>query len=282
MIASYCRTRLLMGLALGCVLSLFSLPSRGEGALATEFDAANLLYEKGQYEQAAHAYEAMLAKGVRSSSLLFNAGDAQFKSGQIGRAVAHWLEAQAIDPRNDRIQINLDFARKSINGGMLPVPTWPAQLRFLTLNEWAVLLLLTGWLFFGSLALVAWKPKWSARLRLPVVLSGVLLLTTLVLLTITARDRESSVVAVVIVEESVVRFGPLAESQSAYVAHNGAEFRVTDHKDAWLRVEDDLGHEGWLPDDQVIQLRAGRVFHGSAKPGESATARMAEADRLRP
>lgn len=261
---------------LACVLLVSGFFSAyGAESPADRFDAANLLYEKGDYEQAARAYEAMLSQGIRTSALLFNAGDARYKAGQIGRGVAHWLEAQSIDPRNDRIQINLDFVRKSIYGGTVPFPLWPAQLRILTLNEWATLLLLAGWLFFGALALATWRPKLAPFLRLPIVGGGVVMLVILVLLTITARDRAASTVAVVVSGEAVVRFGPYTESPSKLVVHDGAEFLVTDRKDDWLNVEDALGRSGWLPDEQVILLRAGREIHISQK--DRSLARIADA-----
>lgn len=235
--------------------------------VTAKFEAANLLYEKGQYEPAAAAYEQMLADGVRSAGLLFNAGNAWFKTGQTGRAVAYWLQAEALEPRNDRIQINLEFAREAVTGGLVPVPLWPAQLKLLTVGEWAALFLATGWAFFGLLALGAWRPTWRGRIRLPAVISGLALVVAMTLLVITVRDRADTIVAVVVVKEAVVRFGPLAESQSAFVARDGAEFRVTDRKDAWLKVEDALGREGWLLGNQVVQLRAGQVVSDPAKAG---------------
>lgn len=268
----------LIELALGVGLFLPANSIAAEDTSAA-FDAANLLYEKGQYESAARAYEALIAQGVRTSAVLFNAGDARFKSGQIGLAVAHWLEAQAIDPRNDRIQINLDFARKEINGGTLPTTHWPVQLRLLTLNEWALLVLLSTWLFFGGLAIATWKPKTRAFLRLPIGLGGFVMVASLVLTIITIRDRSASTVAVVIVDESVVRYGPLEESQSAFVARDGTELRVTDRKDEWLKVEDAAGREGWLPGKQVIELRGGRVLNDAATIDDRGRARIANLSR---
>jgi tetratricopeptide (TPR) repeat protein len=256
-------SRFTLALALVCLAGAVHAADE----VTAKFEAANLLYEKGQYEPAAVAYEQMLADGVRSAGLLFNAGNAWFKTGQTGRAVACWLQAEALEPRNDRIQINLEFAREAVTGGMVPVPLWPAQLKLLTLAEWAALFLATGWVFFGLLALAAWRPAWRGRVRLPAVISGLALVGTLTLLVITARDRAGSIVAVVVVKEAVVRFGPLAESQSAFVARDGAEFRVTDRKDAWLKVEDALGREGWLLGNQVIQLQAGQVISAPAPAG---------------
>ena len=224
-----------------------------------DFEAANLLYEKGRFAEAAHAYEALIAQEVRSPAILFNAGNAWFKAGRTGRAVAHWLEAEASAPRNERIQINLEFARKAVTGGAIPVPLWPVQLRLLTLNEWASITLATTWLFCGSLALGAWRPSWRNPLRVPVVLAGLALMGVIALTTMTARDRARTVIAVVIADEAVVHFGPLNESASAFVARDGSEFRVTDRKEEWLRVEDALGREGWLLATQVVQIKAGRM-----------------------
>ena len=257
------RPCLMLVLALVCLTGA----THAADEVTAKFEAANLLYEKGQFEPAAAAYEQLLADGVRSAGLLFNAGNAWFKTGQTGRAVACWLQAEALEPRNDRIQINLEFAREAVTGGLVPVPLWPAQLKLLTLGEWAALFLATGWVCFGLLALAAWRPAWRGRIRLPAVISGLTLVVTLTLLVITARDRADAVVAVVVVKEAVVRFGPLAESQSAFVARDGAEFRVTDRKDAWLKVEDALGREGWLLGSQVVQLRAGQVASAPAPAG---------------
>jgi hypothetical protein len=254
-----------------------TFPARADDEVTERFEAANLLYEKGDFGGAARAYESLIADGVRAPAILFNAGNARYKMEEVGMAVAHWLQAEAIDPRNDRIQINLEFARKELTGGTLPVPLWPEQLRWLTVDEWAAASLVSGWLFFGALALGTLKPKLRAALRMPAVMGGVLLIATTSLLAITVRDRVGSVVAVVVAEEAVVRFGPLSESQSTFVARSGAEFRVTDRKDAWLKVEDALGREGWLLGNQVIQLRAGRVIDDRAVPegGDTSAARIA-------
>jgi len=260
----------------GVVLALQQLVM-ADDALESRFEDANLLYEKGQFETAARAYEQLISEGYRSAPLLFNAGNANFKAGQTGRAVAFWLQAEALEPRNDRIKINLEFARKSIAGGVIPVPAWPAPLQILTLDEWAMALLVSGWLFFGALTVLVIRPSCRSLMRLPVTLCGLLLLCVVLLAVMTARDRLRTITAVVVTDEAVVRFGPLSESQSAFVARNGSEFRVTDRKDEWLKIEDSQGREGWLLGSQVIQLRAGRLLAAPAAlpaPGD-APARIA-------
>ncbi len=252
------RLKTFVPTALLAVFILNPASLRAEKTAPVAFDAANLLYEKGQFAAAASAYEKIIADGTRTSALLFNAGNAYFKSEKIGEAVACWLQAEALDPRNNRIRINLEFARESISGGAQPVPLWPSQLRVLTVNEWAALSLVAGWLCFTGLALGAWKPTLRPTLRVPVLMSSVGLAVVVTLLVITAGDRTDTVNAIVVKPEAVVRFGPLPESQSAFIARDGSEFRMTDRKNGWLRVEDANGREGWFTSDQVILLRGGK------------------------
>ena len=197
-----------------CCLGLSN--SLADDELPSDFDTANLMYEKGDFPEAVVAYEKLINDGTRTAPLLFNAGNACFKTDQIGLAVAYWLQAEALDPRNNRIQINLEFARESVTGGATPIPLWPAQLKILTLNEWAVIALGCLWIFFCCLALGVWKPELRATLRVPVVLAGIGLVVAATLLIVTAKDRSDTISAVVIKPEAVVRFGPLPESQSAY------------------------------------------------------------------
>jgi len=262
-LARLCTAFALAGLMLtGAVMA--------EDEVSVQFESANLLYEKGQFEPAARAYESLLNAGVRSAPLLFNAGNAWFKAGKRGRAVACWLQAEALEPRNDRIQINLEFVRKEVNGGVLPDARWPAPLRKLSLDEWAAVFLAAGWACFGLLAIMVWRPAWRGRLKAPAWVSGLAFAGSLTLLVITTRDRAHTTVAVVVTEEAVVRFGPLAASQSAFVARDGTEFRVVDRKDEWLRVADALGRDGWLLGQQVVQLRGGQVLVESSSPGPTA------------
>lgn len=270
-------------LGVGVALLLGVDPARADDDQAVRFESANLLYEKGQYEPAARAYETLLGQGVRSAPLLFNTGNAWFKAGRRGRAMVYWLQAEALEPRNDRIQINLEFVRKELNGGALPDARWPVPLRKLTLDEWSGLFLVAGWLCFGALALMTWKPSLRHLLRVPLAVGAVALAASLVLLVITVRDRANTTVAVVVTDEAVVRFGPLAASQSAFVVRDGTEFLVLDRKDDWLRVADAQGRDGWLLNRQVTQLRGGQVINVPLPPGPTVPlqARIGGAGELR-
>ena len=54
----------------------------------------------------------MVRAGAASPAVYFNLGNAFFKQGQIGRAIAAYHSAQTVDPRDPDVRANLGFARE--------------------------------------------------------------------------------------------------------------------------------------------------------------------------
>jgi hypothetical protein len=61
-----------------------------------DFDSANKLYDQVKYGEAVQVYEKLIESGVRAETVYFNLGNARFKSGQIGLAIAAWREAERL------------------------------------------------------------------------------------------------------------------------------------------------------------------------------------------
>src|SRR5947208_9354417 len=132
-------------------LSAFAFNVHAEGP-AGAFDAANRLYDQGKYAEAAAAFEHLLQSGVSSPATCFNLGNAFFKSGQIGRAIAAYRQAERIVPRDPDLRANLRFARNQIQGPSLSPAPWQTWLRKLTLNEWTLFTAGALWLWLLLLA----------------------------------------------------------------------------------------------------------------------------------
>jgi tetratricopeptide (TPR) repeat protein len=238
---------------LGLVLLalLVPLPSRAEISSAA-FESANKLYEEGKYSEAATAYAKLLQTGQTSAALYFNLGNAFFKSGQMGRAVAAYRLAAQLTPRDPDVRANLQFARNQINGPTLLPGRWQRWLSRLTLNEWTVLAAGAVWVWLLLLAIRQWWPALRAVLRgyvLTVAIAAGLLCGCMAAAFYQTRLTR---LAVVITNDAVVRHGPLAESQTAFTVSDGAELRVLDQKDEWLLVSAGPRRVGWVRRDQVI------------------------------
>jgi tetratricopeptide (TPR) repeat protein len=247
--------RILQGV--GCLLLLLGL-ARGAraGDVSTTFLQANKLYEEGKYAQAGAAYEGLLRDGQISPAIYFNAGDAWFKAGQMGRAIYDFRRAEELAPRDPDIHANLQIAREHAGAGTAALPgnRWTRWVGRVTLNEWTwcasasvalFFLLLTGRQISPALA--------KASAGWPPILGGVSVwLLACLGWSVDQHLWERS--SIVLVSEAVVRRGPMDESQSAFTAHDGAELLVLAQDGDWLQVSDAAKRVGWVPHKEVALM----------------------------
>ena len=241
-------------LLLACIL----LPiARGAPAQSPSnaFEAANRLYFEGKYSEAATTYGILEQSGQHSAALYFNLGNALFKSGQLGRAIAAYRHAEILAPRDPDIRANLQFARAQRQGPTLSPSKSQQWLRRLSVNEWASLAAVAIWLFFGVLVLAQFRPALSRNARVFLIALGIAALLLCGCTGAAVASTKSDQMAVVIVPDGVVRNGPLDEAQNAFTVHDGAELGVLDRKDNWFQVEVDGGRTGWIKNDQVAMVR---------------------------
>ena len=203
---------------------------------ATAFESANKLYEEGKFTEAAAAYPKLLQSGQSSAALYFNLGNAFFKSGQIGRAIAAYRLAEQITPRDPDVRANLQFARNQTQGPTLAPSRWQRWLGRLTLNEWTVLAACALWLWLLLLAILQWRPALKPVLRAYVLCLAIATGLLCACVAATLHETRFTRVAVVITPDATVRYGPLAESPTSFTVNDGAELQVLDQKDEWLQV----------------------------------------------
>jgi tetratricopeptide (TPR) repeat protein len=219
-----------------------------------QFEQANKLYEQGRYAEAASAYDQLISDGQVSAAILFNRGNAFFKAGEMGRAIASYRQAQRLSPRDPDLRANLKFARDQVNDEEAVVPLHLTWLRTLTVNEWTLLAATATSIWFLLLALTQWRPTLRAHTRLWRILIGLSALMFVALVCIRYLDEYSSPEAVVIVPETEVRHGPLEESKPSFTARDGMELRILDRKDEWLQVENSRRQAGWLRASDVLEV----------------------------
>lgn len=222
------------------------------------FEQANKLYEQGKFADAAKTYESLRQQGQVSSELLFNLGNAYFKSGQTGRATLAYRQAELLAPRDPDLRANLSFVGGTVDGAP-QTSRVRAFLHRLTLNEWTFLTTQLLWVWFALLIAGQIKGAWKKPLRLYTRLAGIATVLCAAALFSARQDVFGAPSGVVIAKEAVVRYGPVEESQSSFVLHDGAEVRVVDQNNGWLRVTDAARREGWLKADQVALLHPTKI-----------------------
>src|SRR5580698_7769574 len=99
------------------------------------FDAAK---SADEYRESAQVLESILADGFRSGAVYYNLGNAYYRAGQYGRAIAAYRKARPYRPRDPYLEANLRHVL-SVAPGKLPEPP-PAW--------WHHVLFWSGWLSF--------------------------------------------------------------------------------------------------------------------------------------
>ena len=217
-----------------------------EASLDVQFDAANKLYAQNKFAEAATAYEQIVAAGSVSPALYFNLGNAHFKAGQIGRAIAAYRDAQELAPRDPDIRANLQFARNRVQGPRVTQDRWQTWLASYTASEWATFSTVAIWVMLGLLIARCVRPALTPTLRPWTIASIIAALGIFVVTRLAIHQGNSQFIGIVTVADATIRNSPLDEAPGAFTAHDGAELRVLDHKDEWLQVTDDNHQYGWV------------------------------------
>ena len=240
--------------AMICAVGLGASPALRADAALDAFNQANRLYETGDFKSAAETYEKLLESGRCSDAIEFNLGNALFKSGQVGRAIYHYQRAAWLAPRDPDVRANLTFARRSVDPAYQSRDGWLSRgLHRASLNEWAMIAAVMWWLWLAQLAAGEWKPDLKRALRGYRTLAGLCAAVVSICLGWMAYERLHPGVAIVVVPETSVHYGPLEESREHYKVRDGAELTILGRKDDWLQVEDTAQRIGWLPKAEVLE-----------------------------
>jgi tetratricopeptide (TPR) repeat protein len=234
-------------------LLVTSAACAGQTAMGLGFEEANKLYAEGKFPEAADAYQKLASSGRVSASVLYNEGNAWFKAGKLGRAIAAYHRALALDPRDPDTLANLQFARERVTAPSRPPGRLARAFARLTVNEWTALACVAGWLCFGLLAAGEFTAAGRPRLRRYAIWAGSLAVVLLICLGFALRYASAPRV-VVLRQDAAVRTGPFDEAPSAFTVNDGAEFPVLDTKDAWLQIAEGPNRTGWIKAEAVARL----------------------------
>jgi hypothetical protein len=240
-------------------------------------EAANRLYQVGNYHEAGRIYEQIINQGVQDSTVYFNLGNAYYRQGDLGRAIVNYQRASLLNPRDADIQANLDLAREQagivlgLENALASVPGPLGILldmtgKWLTVNETAVLAL--AFWFLAGLLLLGWRLMAPGRGRSTLRLAAVLILFIMLLTGLSLGTRlyaEQTLPGGVVIAPSVaVSTEPGEQFITSYSLQSGTEVSVAETNGNWARlaVPGDAV-ESWIPLDAVELVASGHLTHGT-------------------
>jgi tetratricopeptide (TPR) repeat protein len=235
------------------LVALLAAGCSGEVVSGTWIAEANRSYEAGDYAAAVTAYQAIVDAGTEDGTLFYNLGNAYFKTGELGRAIANYRRAQTLMPRDPDVAANLSLARAQTRDQLASDDGSPAVslvrrllVDWTTANEVAFLALVL-WMVLCLLVVVgiAW-PGTRASMRPITAVVCVLLVLAILSLGVRWADGLQGDPAVIVAQAAEARSGPGDEYLTEFTLHAGAELRILEQRSGWVRAALPGDLQGWL------------------------------------
>ena len=227
------------------VLSLLLFCGTGYAAAPAEFDAANRLFDQGDFQGARAQYQALVESGRWSANLFYNLGDATFRLGDKGAAFLAYEQALALEPGHPEAKANLRFLRAE-TGAKLPATPWYGRaLAWPAGNEAAWFASAT---FFGlcfSLAPLVWSRRAAT---VPALFCGLALMWSGA---VVAWQYSQGETWIVVADQANARTMPADNSPAVAVLPMGSHVRLRLERGPWLQVELPDDSAGWISRETV-------------------------------
>ena len=245
---------------IGVLLGATSLAAAETTSQADEFAAAGRFYEEKDYPSAIRLYENILAAGAESDAVYFNLGNAYFKAGDLGHAILNYYRARRLNPSDDDVLANLQFARQfsriQMEGVQLnPIGAFMDDLvgRY-RLDSLAWFSTFAFWLVLAVLAvrlLLRWK---EGLAKVLLVVSVLLLVLVSGLTTYKYRTEYITKRAVILAEQSPVYTGPSAQADVELQGAPGLLVEILGEDTGFYNVLFENGRRGWIKADLVAVI----------------------------
>ena len=227
------------------------------------FEKGNVLYQKGQYEQAIQAYESVLDSRQQSADLYFNLGNCYYKLNKVAPSIYNYEKALVLAPEDVDITNNLKFAQKLTIDEVKEVPKvgFAKLLHDFTgmyhYNTWAWISIVFGLMFLGffigyyfSLAVVLKR----------IFFFGMFVWVLFLLVSVGAAIFEKNHFvtdrpAIVFAEVIDVKSEPQKASPATFVLHEGTKVFVKEILGKWKKIELTDGTEGWIESKAIREVK---------------------------
>jgi len=230
-------------------LTLLSFCGTGFAAAPADFDAANRLYDKGDFQGARAGYEVLMKSGQRSANLFYNIGNAAFRQGDKAAAFLAYERTLALDPSHPEAKANLSFLRNETGAKVVPLPWYGRALSWPVGNEAAWVAVVAFWGLVFSLAPLLWRRRAAT---VPALFCALALGWSGAVIAWQASRGEPWIV---MADDAKVRTTPADNSPAAAALPMGSQLRLVMERGAWVCVQLPDDSKGWINRDAVQPVR---------------------------
>lgn len=241
------------------VLLLMMLPLGAQAAQSypdSLWNAGVKAYQEGDFATALQDWQDVQATGLKSKELYYNLGNAYFKNGEIAPSILWYERALRLDPSDDDIRYNLEYARSLTQDRIDEVPEiffeqWGhAMCYLLPSNTWALigLVMLAVSVAFALLFLLG---STSGKRRLGFFAGILCFLLSVLGWDFAQWQRQEALAqdkAIVMRPVTSVKSSPSeAAAKDLFILHEGTQVKVLDNVSGYSQIVIADGRQGWIP-----------------------------------
>lgn len=224
--------------------------------------AGDEAYDRKLYSQAIGIYEGVIEKNGATASLRYNLGNAYFRSNEIGKAILNYERALRLDPTDEDIKANLEFAQSRTKDEVMEqhdlffVAWFHAIVNLLSIDAWATIAVIAFIVALAGLLLFLLVHKNIVR-RTGLVLSIAGVAVTF-FANIAAWNMycvvNDNTQAIVMKEEVTIMSAP-GSSTALMKIHEGRKVTITDDSiEEWKEIELEDGTIGWVKKNDIERI----------------------------
>lgn len=225
-------------------------------AVAQTKVAADELYKKEKYTEAAAAYEKLLqSKEGVSAALYYNLGNAYYKLDNIPLAILNYERALLLEPGDGDIRANLALARGKTVDKVTPpsemffVTWWHNMCNSMSSYTWCIFAVVCFVLMLLGVLAYMFVPQLLVR---KIGIYGAMVLLFLVVIANFAAYSQNEAFAnrnsaIIIAPAVSVKSSPNETSTDLFLIHEGSKVEILDATmKQWREVKFEEGKQGWI------------------------------------
>ena len=229
---------------------------------AYDFQKANELYQKQNYDSAAKIYEQLASKEYYSADVYYNLANCYYKMNNVARAILNYERALKLKPDDEDIQFNLKVAQLKVVDKIEAVPEifyvrWiKAISSWLSPDNWSRMVIVCTWIMFLFAALYLLSSSVTMK-RIGFLMAAVFFVLTVCTFLISDRsyaDQIRNKRAVVMSMSAYVKSSPGENNTDLFVLHEGTRMEILDSYDNWVKIRIANGSIGWMKSAEIEEI----------------------------
>lgn len=224
------------------------------------WDGANVAYDQGDFNSAIEGYRKILERDHRYPLVYYNLGNAYFKNGQIGLAIAAYGHSLKIDPSFKLAKENLEYVRKFTVDKVEEKPRgfllnlWYGLAGLLLAEGYFILTIVIYWILCAVITLLIIGVGKKEFLTYLLILFSAVFILGIAITHFVVNQTHNPRWGVVIVPSVELREGPGEEFEKIFTGHEGLEFKILSQRQDYYLIELASGLKGWVPATTLTEI----------------------------